>query len=226
MGDDVGELPGIGDAPCRIAGYCVVRSLRKVEGVRPDQYRAAAGGGLDQILSAERQQRTADQREIAGGVVGRHFPMLSPSQTCVSRIRQFALAAALQAQSARTRHCRDLIEALRMAGYDDQRQFRYSEPGRYVEDQCFLAVARAGCEPDRAGTDLGPPVVALCEPGRVGRDIELEVAGDMRTAGPDGSRRLASAAVCAATSARLCSAGRISAPAVGSRAAIWLTGVR
>ena len=31
-----------------------------------------------------------------------------------------------------------------------------------------------------------PPVVALCEPGRVGRDIELEVAGDLRTAGADG----------------------------------------
>jgi hypothetical protein len=39
---------------------------------------------LDEVVSAERTQAAADERDVAGAVVGEHFPMLSPRTTRVS----------------------------------------------------------------------------------------------------------------------------------------------
>ena len=45
----------------------------KIKGVWPHHHRAAAGGGFDQVLAAQRCEAATQQSHVAHGVVQRHF---------------------------------------------------------------------------------------------------------------------------------------------------------
>jgi hypothetical protein len=78
--------------------------------------------------------------------------MLSPSQTCVS-----LLAGPLRFFGSRQpvlgNQFGDLAETLRVARHQKQQQAGNVHPGESVQDQCFLAFASAGGEPDRTATE-------------------------------------------------------------------------
>ncbi len=107
-------------------------------------------------------------------------------------------------------------ETLRMPRHEhEQRIAGKGAAGQRVEQQRFLAVAGARRQPDRTRRpEAQPESGAELERGGRDADVELEVAGDDRLAVHPGQQsRAASASDCAATPARRCNIGRVSARA-------------
>ena len=93
------------------------RRLGEIEHVRPDDHRRAGGERLDQVLAAERRERAADHRDVAGGVIERHLAHRVAEMHAVAGAGQ--RLARCGANAAQLRH---LVEALRMARHDDDQR--------------------------------------------------------------------------------------------------------
>jgi len=65
-----------------------------------------------------------------------------------------------------------------MARHDDKQQISQVNCAEGVENQRFLAFARAGHQPDRTVADRAPPAGAQFQPFSRRRDVELEIAAD------------------------------------------------
>jgi len=84
--------------------------------VRAKQDRLAYRASLDQILSAQRQQAAADESEIAGGVIGKHFAhgiaQQNPGIRCDPGITQYGTP--LHDKPICRNQCGNLVKPLRM----------------------------------------------------------------------------------------------------------------
>ena len=66
-------LGHVGHAPRRAFGFGQRGGFQKIEGVRPHHHRAAAGGGLNQVLPAQWRKAAAQQSRVTQAVVQRHL---------------------------------------------------------------------------------------------------------------------------------------------------------
>ncbi len=108
--------------------------LLEIEGMRSDQHRAIAGGRLDEVLPAERQQAAADEGKIGQRVVGRHLPhaVAQPDLGVGSGQGQ---AAADETQSLALQQAGHLVETLRVTRHQNQQGIRHIEPAPGIEHQ-------------------------------------------------------------------------------------------
>ena len=176
-GQFLGCRVSISNTPCRATGECVLTGLGKIVGVWAEQYRAAAGGGFDQVLSAKGQQGPADQGHIGGGEIGGHLAHAVTQPNLRFRVGQ-GFTAAANAPLPRLDEGRHFAETLWVAWHQQQQDFRAVQSGEGVKNQHLLAFAGAGGQPDRACSQRLSPASAQRQfLGRRG-DIELEVAGN------------------------------------------------
>ena len=160
----------------------LLRNLLEVERVRADQHWGAHRAGFNQILSAERQPAAADQRHICSCVVGKHLAHRVTQPDPGIAVHWGVVAAPLQRQPARLHERADLIEALRVAGYDHQQDLGRRETGKGIQQQGLLTVARARGKQDRPCAATGAKDVRQ-RGDLVGRGhVELDVAGNADTA--------------------------------------------
>ena len=68
QGIDTPQFIGIGDAQRRARNNRILGCLQEIEGMRPDEHRAATGRGLDQVLPAQRQRAAANEKQDRQGL--------------------------------------------------------------------------------------------------------------------------------------------------------------
>ena len=71
------------------------------------------------------------------------------------------------------------VEALRVPGHDYQQRARQGNPLQGIEQQLFLALARAGSEEHPAPAEPLPELRGKRFAAGGGLDVELEVSGDL-----------------------------------------------
>ncbi len=98
--------------------------------------------------------------------------------------RRIQRRAAGEVQAAGGQQARDVVEALRVPGNDQHHGARI-ECLQRVEDQRFLALARAGEQQHRAGTQRGAQASPRLDEFRRRREVELQVADHLHTPGAD-----------------------------------------
>ena len=112
----------IGDAQRGARGDRLVGRLQEIERVRTDERRRAHGDWLDQVVTAQRQQAAADERDVGRGVVAAQFSQrIAEHDRDVGRHRT-VLAAPDERDAARAQQFGDRLEALRMPRHDDRQR--------------------------------------------------------------------------------------------------------
>jgi len=145
------------------------RGFGEVEHAWPENHRRAAGERLDQVLPAKRQKRSADDGDVAGGVIKSHLAhRVAQIDLCSLVWRRLAAAPGV-------RPLRDLVEALWMARYDDD-QGRIAHAFGFSQKQFLFSFARARKQENRPAGPLAPCPTGS-ELSRIGFDVELQVAG-------------------------------------------------
>ncbi len=160
--------------------------VAEVERVRAEDERAAARGRLDQVLSAERREAAAEERDVGERVPGRHLEhRVAEPDVDVGRVRGRLVVAprapARHRQARRDDHRRDRVEALRMARDDDEQGTRRGALAPRGEERLLLAFARRRGEDD-AARERRAPRPAAREQVRIGREVVLQVADDAHVA--------------------------------------------
>ena len=151
--------------------------------MRPDHYRCADGQGFDQVLPAERQQAPPHERDVRRCVVRLHLAhRVAEDDADVGGNRRAALAAPDERHTARGEQLGDRREALRMPGHEHEQGVAGKlSPRERIEQQRFLALARARREPDRARcAEARAEACPQFQRRRRDCDVELEVTGDNR----------------------------------------------
>ena len=148
------------------------RRLGEIEHARAEHHRRAGGERLDQVLPAERQEAAADHRHVARRVVERHLAH-GVAEVDAGRSRPGTSVAA----APRIGPSRDLVEALRMARNDDDREARrfpgisssssFSSPSRVLASSstgrpsvAFHSRPAASCAASSATSNLRLPVTS------------------------------------------------------------------
>ena len=171
--------------------------------MRAHQQRAAAGGGLDQVLPAQRLKAAAQQGQVGQAVIQRHLtervtqPNTAQAACQRWRIRRRpgpALAAPLQRKTLRLNQRRHLVKALRMARHDQPLGLetgRSARPGLlcgagaeglfFQGQQQLRLLARARtCQHGHRPAPSRPALAPRRQQASIRAGIELEVAKHAR----------------------------------------------
>ena len=165
--------------PRGAAGDGLIAGIGKVEGVRPDEHRRSHSTGLNQVLPAERLEAAADERHVAGGIVGEHFPHGIAQHELCGAIHVFITTPPHKFQPALFDERGDGIESLRMTGHDDREQSGHIHFADGIQQQFLLALARARRQKySAAGTESMAQRCAEFEHVSRWCDIEFHVAAN------------------------------------------------
>ena len=160
--------------------------------MRAHQHRAAAGGGFDQVLAAQRLEAAAEQCHLRAAEIGRHFADgVAQPHIGLRGLWRWCVAPGAAAHGGEATACDQrghLVEALRVAGHDQQQRawvrvrrrllLAHLRPCR--QQGGFFAFARAGGQHHRAADGL-PPGAAARELCGIGCHVELHIAAHLHT---------------------------------------------
>jgi outer membrane protein len=155
----------------------------EVEGVRPHQQRAAAGGGLDQVLPAQRREAAAQQRHVGQRVVQRHLAQ-GVADPGVGAARRWRRAVGPKARAAQHLGRSGRASAATSSKRCGWRGTISSSSGRAAGQRRARPAAAAPPRLRASWPSAPPGAASACAPGAATRQqrgrrasVELQVAG-------------------------------------------------